>query len=269
MLTYPKINPVAIDLGLIQIHWYGLMYLFGILLAWHLAKKNQHNYAFTENQLDDLMFYISMGLVLGGRLGFMLFYQPSLLLQDPFALIRFWNITGDHYYFVGIRGMSFHGGLIGVIIMCAYLAKKTRCPFFVLTDLIASLSPIGLGLGRLGNFINGELWGRPTDLPWGMIFPRADHLARHPSQLYECFLEGCLLYLILFLYGQKSRQTGKHSALFLMSYGAVRCLAECFREPDFDQGFIALGWLTKGQALSIPMILIGIILWQYHSKIKT
>lgn len=261
MITFPHIDPVALDLGFIQIHWYGLMYLFAILGAWHLGNKRAHTIGWTHDDVGDFIFYATLGIVAGGRIGYMLFYQPGELLADPLSLIRFWQYDElGQYQFTGIRGMSFHGGLLGVIAMCLYFARKKQCHMLTITDFIAPLAPIGLALGRLGNFINGELWGRVSDVPWAMVFP-VDNQPRHPSQLYEFGLEGVLLFIVLYVYTQSPRERGQASGLFLIGYGLSRFIVEFFREPDFDQGFIAFGWLTKGQLLSIPMILIGVLLW--------
>lgn len=264
-MQYPNIDPVALNLGFIQIHWYGLMYLFGILLAWHLGKKRAQTYNLSYDDISDLVFYATLGIILGGRLGYMLFYQTEQVIADPICIIRFWEIDPfGKYQFTGLRGMSFHGGLLGVITACFYFAKKKGRHFFEITDFVAPLAPIGLALGRIGNFINGELWGRPTKMPWGMVFPFVDNQPRHPSQLYEFFLEGIVLFAILFIYSRKPRPLAETSSLFLLGYGLFRFSIEFFREPDFDQGFIAFGWLTKGQLLCLPMLLFGVMLWVYY-----
>lgn len=265
MLKYPTINPVALDLGIIQIHWYGLMYLFGILLAWGLANQRAGRLGLTRNEIGDFIFYATLGVIAGGRVGYMAFYHPMDLLHDPLSLVRFWQTLPDgSHEFTGLRGMSFHGGLLGVIFACVYFARIKRLHFLALTDFAAPLAPIGLGLGRIGNFINGELWGRPTDIAWGMVFPFADNQPRHPSQLYEAGLEGLVLFTVLFLYTRQPREVGKASSLFLLLYGSFRFIVEFFREPDFDQGYILFDWVTKGQLLCIPMLLLGVFLWHFH-----
>lgn len=269
MLQFPQFNPVAIDLGIIKIYWYGLMYLFGIGTAWYLANQRASNIGWSKDDVSDFVFYATLGVIAGGRIGYILFYQPSIFLTDPIAVIRFWEFNElGQYQFIGLRGMSFHGGLIGVILMCIYFARKKKCHFLAITDFIAPLAPIGLAFGRLGNFINGELWGRPTDVPWGMVFPFVDQQPRHPSQLYEFTLEGLALFTVLYFYSANPRKTGQVSGIFLIGYGLSRFIVEFFRQPDLDQGFIALGWLTKGQLLSIPMIIFGMLLWLQPSGLK-
>ena len=250
MLTHPTIDPVALSLGPLQIRWYGLMYLFGFAAGWALGRYRAGRAGFerwSAQQVDDLVFYIALGIILGGRLGSVLFYNSGRLAEDPLMVLRIWE-----------GGMSFHGGLIGVLVAMALFARKHGYTFFQTTDFIAPLVPPGLLFGRIGNFINGELWGRPTELPWGMVFRTApDGLPRHPSQLYEAALEGLLLFIILWLYSAKPRPTMAVSGLFLIGYGAFRSLVELVREPDAHLGFIAGGWLTMGQLLSLPMIALG------------
>jgi phosphatidylglycerol---prolipoprotein diacylglyceryl transferase len=260
MLTYPDINPVALQIGALKIHWYGLMYLLGLVSAWFLANYRVKWYAldWEADEIHDLVFYAGLGVILGGRVGYLLFYDFSTWLSDPLRLVRFWD--------GGIAGMSFHGGLIGVIIaVLIYAWRYNRCVWETL-DFIAPLVPIGLAAGRIGNFINGELWGRPTTVSWGMVFPHVDELARHPSQLYEFALEGVVLFIILWVYSRRPRPRMAVSSLFALSYGAFRFFIEFFREPDVQLGFLAWGWLTMGQLLTVPMITIGIIglSWAYH-----
>lgn len=254
MIYYPEINPVAIQIGALKIHWYGLMYLFGILGAWLLAsyRIKKLNLDWTSDELNDLVFYVAIGVIAGGRLGYLLFYDFHAWLSDPLRLIRFWD--------GGISGMSFHGGLIGVIIALYLYSRKMVRPFWETIDFTAPFIPIGLGLGRIGNFINGELWGRETTMPWGMIFPHVDAIPRHPSQLYELLLEGIILFIILWIYSSKPRPKMAVSGLFAICYGAFRFGVEFLRQPDANLGFIAWGWLTMGQLLSVPMILVGITL---------
>jgi len=260
MLTYPEIDPVLLQIGPLKVHWYGLMYLIGFGLAWWLGLQRAHrpNSPITQNQLSDLVFYGALGVVLGGRFGYVLFYDLPTYLSNPSSILKVWQ-----------GGMSFHGGLIGVLVAMGWYAHRIQRRFFEVTDFIAPLVPLGLAAGRIGNFINGELWGRPTDLPWGMIFPRADHLPRHPSQLYQAALEGIALFIILWLFSQKPRPTMAISGLFLIGYGIFRFLVEFVRTPDAQLGFIAFNWLTMGQLLTLPMLVIGILLmtlayWPTH-----
>ena len=257
MLIYPEINPIALSLGSLKIHWYGLLYLVGFGLAFLLglyrAKRSQG--AWTSAQVSDLIFYGAVGVVLGGRLGYVLFYEFSHFIAEPLSIFKIWE-----------GGMSFHGGLIGVMIACWIFARQFNKTFFQVGDFIAPLVPLGLAAGRLGNFINGELWGRITDVPWGMIYPNAGPLPRHPSQLYEFLLEGILFFIIIWLYSSKPRPTMAVSGVFLLSYGCLRFFAEFFREPDSQLGFIAFNWVTQGQRLCVPMILFGILLIYFAYK---
>ncbi|MGB6008493.1 prolipoprotein diacylglyceryl transferase [Castellaniella sp.] len=251
-MHYPQIDPIALQLGPIAIHWYGLMYLAGFALAWLLGRWRiqHHPNGLTLRDLEDIIFYGVLGVVLGGRLGYVLFYKFDDYLAHPLSIFEVWQ-----------GGMSFHGGLIGVILAMLIFARKRGQHLLAIGDFIAPLIPLGLAAGRLGNFINGELWGRPTDLPWGMIFPGAhDETPRHPSQLYEMGLEGFALFALVWWFARKPRPTGQISAVFLMGYGAFRFLVEFTREPDDFLGLLA-GGLSMGQILSIPMVLIG--LWLF------
>jgi phosphatidylglycerol:prolipoprotein diacylglycerol transferase len=257
MLVHPQFDPIALHLGSLGIHWYGLMYLVGFLGGLWLGKwriRHTPNPVMTERELDDLLFYIALGVILGGRLGYVIFYQPVYFLQHPLEIPMLWQ-----------GGMSFHGGFLGVLTAVWLFTRKYQKRWLALMDFIAPLATIGLGAGRMGNFINGELWGKATDLPWGMVFPQVDSLPRHPSQLYEFALEGVALFLLLWLYSRKPRPVGAVSALFLIGYGASRFTVEFAREPDAFLGPLALG-MSMGQWLSLPMILIGIWMWAWAHK---
>ncbi|MFO1350762.1 MAG: prolipoprotein diacylglyceryl transferase [Gammaproteobacteria bacterium] len=252
MLTHPNFDPVAISLGPIKVRWYGLMYLLGFAAGWALGRyrANRLGSTWRGQQVDDLLFYLAFGVILGGRIGYVLFYNFNAFLHEPLMLFKIWE-----------GGMSFHGGLLGVLTAMALYARQQGRTFFEVTDFIAPLVPPGLFFGRIGNFINGELWGRTTDLPWGMVFqtPGAGDLPRHPSQLYEAGLEGVALFLILWLYSAKPRPTMAVSGLFLICYGLFRFAIEFVREPDAQIGYLAFGWLTMGQVLSLPMFIFGVV----------
>lgn len=256
-MTYPLIDPVALDLGFIQIHWYGLMYVFGFLAGYSLSLRRIHQGRFplTQEQMSDFLGWIAIGVILGGRAGYMLFYQTAQLIADPLSLFYVWE-----------GGMAFHGGLLGVIGVTWWFARKHQIQPLALGDALAPLIPIGLGLGRLGNFIGGELWGRVSDVPWAMVFPGAGPDPRHPSQLYQMALEGFLLFLILWWFSSKDRKPGQVTGLFLIGYGVFRFAVEFVREPDAHLGFIWLNWMTMGQLLTGPMIAIGIWLFVRHKE---
>ncbi|CAH0541140.1 prolipoprotein diacylglyceryl transferase [Vibrio marisflavi] len=254
-MVFPHIDPVIVSLGPISIRWYGVMYLIGFAFAMWLANKraDKAGSGWTRDQVSDLLFAGFLGVVIGGRIGYVLFYNFDLFLQNPLYLFKVWD-----------GGMSFHGGLLGVITAMFWYGRKNGRSFFSVADFIAPLVPFGLGMGRLGNFINGELWGRVTDVPWAMIFPQAGPLPRHPSQLYEFLLEGVLLLIILNVFIKKPRPIGAVSALFLFCYGCFRFFVEFFRQPDPQLGFYD-HYFTMGQILSAPMIVVGAIMfvWAY------
>lgn len=258
MWKYPEIDPVALSLGPVQIHWYGMTYLAGLGLAWWLAQRRARKTGqWTDTQVSDLMFFGALGIVLGGRLGYMLFYGWQDLLRDPGRIFRVWQ-----------GGMSFHGGMLGVLVALYLFSRKNNRTFFEIADFIAPFVPLGLGLGRLGNFINAELPGRAADVPWAVIYP-GDSIARHPSSLYQFALEGPILFAILYCYSMHSRPRMAVSGLFLTGYSVFRVFSESFREPDAHIQFIAFGWLTMGQALSAPMLVIGVaFLWYAYTTSK-
>ncbi len=249
MLVHPEFDPVAIRLGPLAIHWYGLMYLLAFILVIVLGRlymRRRPELGWAPRDLEDALFYGVLGTILGGRLGYVLFYKPAYYAANPTEILAVWE-----------GGMSFHGGFLGVCLALWFFARKRGWRWLGVTDFIAPLVPLGLAAGRLGNFINGELWGRATDLPWGMVFPQAgDGLPRHPSQLYQFALEGLALFVLVWLYARRPRPMGAVSAVFLIGYGALRFIAEFTREPDAFLGVLALG-LTMGQWLSLPMILAG------------
>ena len=262
VLIHPQFNPVAIAVGPLAVHWYGLMYLLAFLQFWWLGRRRITTHpqfiasGWTVEQLDDLLFYGVLGVVLGGRLGQILFYEPGYYFSHPFEMLALWK-----------GGMSFHGGFLGVLVVMAFLAHKNGRRWLEVTDFIAPLVPLGLAAGRLGNFINGELWGRVADpsLPWAMIFPQADAVPRHPSQLYQMAGEGLLLFAVLWIYALKPRPVGAISGMFMIGYGLFRFLAEYFRAPD--AGIFGLSHtVSMGQWLSLPMIAVGIGLLYYSRR---
>jgi len=266
MLTYPSIDPVLFELGPLKIHWYGLMYLVAFASAWYLGRKraNRPGSLINAEQVDDLIFYGALGVVIGGRVGSIIFYNFDLFLQNPLYLFKIWQ-----------GGMSFHGGFLGVLVAMEVYRRKIGCRFFELTDFIAPLVPLGLAAGRLGNFINGELWGGPASGPWAMklscdLFPPDRYrdfggalcaTPRHPSMLYEMLLEGFVLFLILWIYSAKPRPVMAVSGLFVLGYGSFRSLVELVRLPDANIGYLfGTTWLTMGMLLSVPMIFAGILM---------
>lgn len=253
MLIHPQFDPVALHLGPLAVRWYGLMYMVGFLafmvLGQYRARQNILR-GWLPRDIDDLLFYGVLGVVIGGRLGQVLFYEPGYYFSHPLEIVAVWK-----------GGMSFHGGFLGVLVAMAWFGHKTDRSFFQVTDFIAPLVPLGLMTGRIGNFINGELWGRVADpsLPWAMVFPQVDELPRHPSQLYQAGMEGLLLFLILWFYSAKPRPRRAVSAVFLVGYGTFRWLGEYFREPDagvFGHSY----FVSMGQWLSLPMIVIGLLM---------
>lgn len=254
-ITFPQIDPVIFSLGPVSLRWYGLMYLIAFGLAWFLANRaaKKPGSGWTEQQVSDLLFIGFLGVILGGRIGYVLFYQFELFLAEPLYLFKIW--TG---------GMSFHGGLLGVLLAMAWFAKRNNKAYLVLGDFVAPLIPLGLAAGRLGNFINAELWGRPTDVPWAVLFPGAGPLPRHPSQLYEFALEGIVLFGLIMLYRRFNPPAGSLGGLFLAGYGSARFFVEFYREPDAHLGLLSAG-MSMGQWLSLPMIIAGIGLIIYAS----
>jgi len=252
MLSYPQFDPVAVRIGPVAVHWYGLMYLLAFGLVWLLGRWRiaRGMTTLTLRNLEDLIFYGVLGVVVGGRLGYVLFYKPGHYAAHPLDIFHLWE-----------GGMSFHGGLIGVVLVLLWFARSRKLSKLELGDFVVPLIPLGLAAGRLGNFINGELWGRPSDLPWAMVFPQTgDGIARHPSQLYEMGLEGFALFALVWWFARKPRPAGQVSAVFLMGYGVFRFLVEFSREPDDFLGLLTAG-LSMGQWLSLPMVVAGAALF--------
>ena len=266
MLTYPEIDPVALTLGPLKIHWYGIMYLLGFSAFWTLGRyrASRPGSGWTVRMVDDVLFYGVIGVIVGGRLGYMVFYGFEQIAANPLNLFKVWE-----------GGMSFHGGLIGVLVAMWLYGRRHGLGFFQVTDFIAPMVPLGLLTGRVGNFINGELWGRATDLAWGIRLPcrgfpeycrglaadTAWSLPLHPSQLYEAALEGVALFLILWIFSSRPRPVMAVSGLFLLGYGVFRFTLEFVRTPDAHIGYLAFDWLTMGQVLSMPMVLAGLLLF--------
>jgi phosphatidylglycerol---prolipoprotein diacylglyceryl transferase len=261
MLIHPQIDPIALKLGPLAIHWYGLTYLAAFALFWYLGTRRVAHQPFarlkwTKRDVEDILFLGVMGVVIGGRLGYCLFYKPAYYASHPLEIFYVWQ-----------GGMSFHGGLLGVVVAEMWFAKTRGRSLLEVADFVAPCVPTGLMMGRIGNFINGELWGRVADpsLPWGMVFRGAGDAPRHPSQLYQIALEGALLFILLWLYARKERKSGQVAAAFLVGYGFFRFIAEFFREPDAHLGILSLG-MTMGQWLCVPMILGGAGLWLWAQK---
>lgn len=256
MLVHPEIDPIIFQIGPVALRWYGLMYLLGFAGFYFLMRSRLQRadspFKNTE-QISDFLFYGALGVILGGRVGYCLFYAPSLLIEFT-ADLPFWGVLR-----ITDGGMSFHGGALGVIAAVLIYAWRYKIPAFKLGDFIAPAIPVGLFFGRVGNFINGELWGRTTDAPWGMVFRGAGPLPRHPSMLYEAFLEGIVLFCILWFVSLKPRSRGMISGLFLVFYGLFRFMVEFVREPDDHLGFLVMNWLTMGMLLSLPMIILGLL----------
>jgi phosphatidylglycerol:prolipoprotein diacylglycerol transferase len=249
-LPFPAIDPVLIQIGPFAIRWYALAYIVGLLLGWQYLRRlvQRPGWRLTALDLDDLLLYVTLGVVLGGRLGYILFYRPGFYLGHPLDALAVWE-----------GGMSFHGGLLGVVVASALFARRRGRSFLEIGDALACATPIGLFLGRLANFINGELWGRVTDVPWAMVFPGAGPAPRHPSQLYEALLEGAVLFAVMLLAARRpwrAQEAGRLSGIFLIGYGSARIACELFREPDAQLGFL-LGGTTMGQLLSVPMVALG------------
>ena len=250
-MPYPAIDPVAVSFGPVRLHWYGVMYIAAFLAAWLLGRCRaaRPGSGWTADQVDDLATWAMLGVVLGARLGYILFYDLDAYLADPLEVFRVWN-----------GGMSFHGGLVGVLSAALWWSLRHKKRFLDVTDFVAPLVPPGLFFGRLGNFINGELWGKVTTVDWGMVFPGAGELPRHPTQLYEAGLEGLLLFTILWVYSRKPRPLGAVSGLFAVLYALCRIGVEFFRLPDPQLGYLFFGWVTMGQVLCLPLLLAGVLL---------
>jgi phosphatidylglycerol:prolipoprotein diacylglycerol transferase len=257
-MHFPHINPVFLSIGPLQFRWYGLMYVLGFLATYFIlqAEVRRKQLPLTRDDVADLVFFGAMGVVLGGRLGYILFYDLAVYLADPLQIFAVWK-----------GGMSFHGGFLGVILSFVLFARRKKIPFWMLIDMAAQCAPVGLGLGRIGNFINGELYGRTTDVPWGMIFPGGGELPRHPSQLYEAFLEGLVLFFIVRIMARRSDVTGIPAWTFCAGYGLFRFIVEFFRQPDAQIGTF-LDFFSMGQLLSLPMFLVGsfMIFWLSRRK---
>jgi phosphatidylglycerol---prolipoprotein diacylglyceryl transferase len=261
MLQFPTLDPIAVAVGPVDIfghiigplnvHWYGLMYLFAFVSAWLIAlhRSKMLNAPVAKHEVENLVTYGAFGVILGARFGYVVFYNFDRWMSDPLWLFRVWE-----------GGMSFHGGLLGVIVAMIIYANRIRAPFVALMDFVAPMVPLGLCFGRIGNFIGQELWGRVSDAPWAMVFPKAADpagIGRHPSQLYQATLEGLVLFIVLFWFSAKPRPRGTVCGLFLLLYAVFRSVIENFRQPDADIGFDLFGFITRGQLLSLPMFMLG------------
>ncbi|MDR2076311.1 MAG: prolipoprotein diacylglyceryl transferase [Desulfovibrio sp.] len=260
MLSFPQLSPEAFRLGPLAVRWYGLMYLFGFLAAWLLGRlRAGPGRALSRRELEEALTWGMLGVVLGARLGYALFYDPVFYLTQPARILQVWQ-----------GGMSFHGGLGGVLCALWLYARRRGLPFFALMDSIAPLAAPGLFFGRLGNFINAELWGRVTDVPWGMVFPGAGPLPRHPSQLYEAFLEGLVLFVLVWTFSARPRPRYAVSGIFAVGYSLFRGFAEFFRQPDVHLGYLAFGWVTMGMLLCLPLLAAGLVLlWLAYGRRKS
>ncbi|NOU50742.1 prolipoprotein diacylglyceryl transferase [Pseudoalteromonas sp. JBTF-M23] len=257
-LQFPQIDPVIFSIGPLSVRWYGVMYLIGFLFAMWMANRQAEkpNSDWTKEQVSDLLFYSMLGVILGGRIGYVLFYQFSYFVENPMYLFR-----------IDQGGMSFHGGALGVVTAIVVFALRSKKSIVSVGDFVVPLVPVGLMAGRIGNFINGELWGRTTDVPWAFVFPTGGPLPRHPSQLYEAFFEGLVLFVMLVLFTKKPRPAGSVAGLFLLGYGVFRFSIEYFREPDAHIGLYG-GVISQGQILSLPMVIAGVALmvWAYKTQ---
>jgi len=254
-MQYPSIDPVALSLGPLQVHWYGLMYVFAFLAGWMLGRVRASRSwsGWTVKQVDDLVTWVMLGVILGGRLGYVLFYELHTYLSDPLEVLRLWH-----------GGMSFHGGLLGVVTVCWIWGRRNDKSLTDMLDFVAPLVPMGICFGRIGNFINAELWGKVTQSPLGMVFPGAGPLPRHPSQLYEAGLEGVLTFIVLWVYASKPRPRGRVAGLFAILYSMSRIVVEFFRVPDAHLGYLFAGWVTMGQLLCLPLLAAG--LWLFFAR---
>ncbi|MGJ8525413.1 Phosphatidylglycerol--prolipoprotein diacylglyceryl transferase [Halomonadaceae bacterium LMG 33818] len=259
MLHYPHFDPVLVRIGPLAVHWYGIMYMIGFVGAWFLARHRAYRIGLSRDDVGDMIFYGALGVVLGGRIGYVLFYGESFFDRNPLWVFKVWD-----------GGMSFHGGLIGVLVAAYVFARRHKLQWVRLLDFIAPIVPIGLGAGRIGNFINQELPGRISHLPWAIDYPKYGPEPRHPSAIYQFLTEGVLLFTILWIVSLKPRKRGLISGLFMLLYGCFRFFTEFFREPDPQLGFVAFGWMTMGQVLCIPMIIIGaaIIAWSRKQPVE-
>jgi phosphatidylglycerol:prolipoprotein diacylglycerol transferase len=258
-MSFPVIDPVFLRLGPLQFRWYGLMYVIGFVISYFLIRKEaqRRNLALDSEAVADLIFCLALGVVVGGRFGYVLFYDFATYLRHPLQIFAIWQ-----------GGMSFHGGLLGVAVAAIWYARRVQLSYLQLADLAALAAPVGLGLGRIGNFINGELFGRPTSMPWGMIFPAGGPLPRHPSQLYEAFLEGLVLFVVVRLLARRFSAPGTAMAAFLSGYGLFRFVVELFRQPDSQLGLF-FGFFSMGQLLSLPLFLAGGVLLVWLNRRKS